>query len=557
MKNALLILLLIPAWAAAQVGVNTTTPNAMLDVSSTNNGVLIPRIGLTSALDNATVINPAGGALAVSTLVFNTATAGMAPNDVVPGFYYWNGSRWVAVGSGLHWALNGNTATNDPAAPATYGTSTIAGTENFVGTTDGNDVVLGTNNVERMRIEQGTGDVGVGTDAPFGKVHAYTNTIGQAALVGESYYTGAASGIGVYARAINALGYGYGGYFQGGNRGVHTINSAVGFAGTTYGLYSESTGSGGTRIGGYFTASGGANNYGIVVPQTGGAVGFGTTTPLYRVHVEEQTIGATALRTENTSVANSDGRGIWGRSVNNPGYGYGVYAEGGYMGLRATSIGSTYTGTTYGVYGTATGTTGTRIGGYFSASGGTVNYALQAAGTVRINDGTQGNGRVLTSDALGVASWELPGANNVVGVLGAGVNVPTTQTATYLYTNSYITLPPGRYAVQVVMLLAPVGSPVVMSPNNSSFWMRSTFTDTTVSNTPSPDIVGSPLISGNLAGSSSYGLVTGMVVINNTTAGNKTYYYKAGRVVPNNTTTTMSLFGGSWDEDTIVAIRIN
>jgi len=81
----------------AQVGVNTTTPNAMLDIESTNNGVLIPRVQLTSILDNLTVINPNLGPLEISTLVYNIAAAGVVPNNVVAGFYYWNGTRRISI----------------------------------------------------------------------------------------------------------------------------------------------------------------------------------------------------------------------------------------------------------------------------------------------------------------------------------------------------------------------------------------------------------------------------------------------------------------------------
>jgi hypothetical protein len=80
--------------ATKNIGINTNAPKGMLDVTSTNNGVLIPRVALTSAILQAPIINPQGGAAVESTLVYNTATAGTAPNDVRPGFYYWN-NKWV------------------------------------------------------------------------------------------------------------------------------------------------------------------------------------------------------------------------------------------------------------------------------------------------------------------------------------------------------------------------------------------------------------------------------------------------------------------------------
>lgn len=76
------------------VGVGTNTPNAsaVLDVSATNRGLLPPRVALTGATDVATIASPATGLL-----VYNTATAGTAPNNVRPGYYYYTGTAWYRV----------------------------------------------------------------------------------------------------------------------------------------------------------------------------------------------------------------------------------------------------------------------------------------------------------------------------------------------------------------------------------------------------------------------------------------------------------------------------
>ena len=69
-----------------------TTPaaGAMLDVKSTSKGFMPPRVALTSLTDGSTVATPANGLI-----IYNTATAGTAPNNVVPGLYNWNGTIWV------------------------------------------------------------------------------------------------------------------------------------------------------------------------------------------------------------------------------------------------------------------------------------------------------------------------------------------------------------------------------------------------------------------------------------------------------------------------------
>lgn len=90
----------------AQVGIGTTNPSSssQLEVSSTSKGLLIPRLALTGLNSASPISSPT-----TSLLVYNTATAGTAPNDVSPGYYYWTGSAWKRIedqttnpGS-LHW----------------------------------------------------------------------------------------------------------------------------------------------------------------------------------------------------------------------------------------------------------------------------------------------------------------------------------------------------------------------------------------------------------------------------------------------------------------------
>jgi len=77
----------------AQVGVDETNPQAALHVNSANSGVLIPRVALNSLTDNTTVVNPNGGALAVSTLVYNTGAGGLTE----AGFFFWSGISWIPL----------------------------------------------------------------------------------------------------------------------------------------------------------------------------------------------------------------------------------------------------------------------------------------------------------------------------------------------------------------------------------------------------------------------------------------------------------------------------
>lgn len=88
MKKLLLTLSFLYSIALySQVGIGTNNPDqsSLLDISSSDTGVLIPRVELL-ALNNPTpIVNPSN-----SLLVFNTNTSGVDPFDVVPGYYYWN-----------------------------------------------------------------------------------------------------------------------------------------------------------------------------------------------------------------------------------------------------------------------------------------------------------------------------------------------------------------------------------------------------------------------------------------------------------------------------------
>lgn len=79
------------ATATASIAIGSTVPNAVFDVASSNKGILIPRVALTSTAQVLPVTNPQGGSLPTSTMVYNTQTI----NDVTPGFYFWKNTKWA------------------------------------------------------------------------------------------------------------------------------------------------------------------------------------------------------------------------------------------------------------------------------------------------------------------------------------------------------------------------------------------------------------------------------------------------------------------------------
>ncbi len=278
--NKTILMLLIGVFTnivSGQVGVGTTTPQGALDISSTTNGLIPPRVALTSAIVQAPVVNPQGGNIVEGTVVYNTIAAGTSPNNVGPGLYFWNGTRWIAfAGSpgGLDWSLAGNSGTT-------------AGT-NFLGTTDPQGLRFHTNGTERARFGD-TGRYGINAlDQTWAQFFSGSSTAGIYALVGYSFVDGGtgiygrsqgAGGVGLYANNNDTGGWGAYGYNSNTTSGVGTVGQSAGTTGTgvvglangtsystltaqaqgvagtgTIGIYGMSTGTvGAQRYGGYFS----------------------------------------------------------------------------------------------------------------------------------------------------------------------------------------------------------------------------------------------------------------------------------------------------------------
>ncbi len=114
--------------AQGNVGIGTNTPDASakLDISSTDKGLLIPRVSLT----NASTFGLSGATSTAGMMVYNTNAAMTGGYGV--GFYYWTGT-WnkVATGNPIQAVLNNGQiligdASNVPTANTMSGDATLS-----------------------------------------------------------------------------------------------------------------------------------------------------------------------------------------------------------------------------------------------------------------------------------------------------------------------------------------------------------------------------------------------------------------------------------------------
>eukprot|EP01029_Cantina_marsupialis_P010378 TRINITY_DN2364_c0_g1_i4.p1 TRINITY_DN2364_c0_g1~~TRINITY_DN2364_c0_g1_i4.p1 ORF type:complete len:1609 (+),score=287.36 TRINITY_DN2364_c0_g1_i4:313-5139(+) len=296
----------------AQHGIGTSIPDAstVLDISSANKGVLLPRVALTGTGDITTIANAA-----TSLLVYNTATAGTGGTSVSPGYYYWTGTLWQRISGdnlGNHIAtqnieLGGNYLSNDGGNEGIFvatdgkvgiGTNTPASTLNvstgvdaslsahgffMLGNTSGQNLVLDDNEIlarnngaaSTLYLQSDGGDfkvhhamaagnqfivkedgkVGIGTASPGTKLEV----AGQVKITGGSpgankVLTSDASGLASWQNT------------QGDNLGNHTATQNIQLSGN------------------YLSNDGG--NEGIFVA-TDGKVGIGTNTPDRELHIND------------------------------------------------------------------------------------------------------------------------------------------------------------------------------------------------------------------------------------------------------------------------------
>lgn len=119
-KITIFTCLIIFSLSSAQVGINTENPDpsSVLDITSDNKGVLLPRITLTTLTQQLS-----SSANATSLLIYNTGS-----QNIPKGFYSWSGAAWIPLN----------------AAPAASAASKYFYMPSIILPTNHNDILIGT-----------------------------------------------------------------------------------------------------------------------------------------------------------------------------------------------------------------------------------------------------------------------------------------------------------------------------------------------------------------------------------------------------------------------------
>ncbi len=383
------------------VGINQLNPHAsaILDITATDMGLLIPRVDLDNISTAAPVTAPAEGLL-----IYNET------GTEAHGFYYWNGSQWVKLlsGAGGEWTdagtyvhPNENTDIRVYEDNATYGfyydgaaangvdaTGTVVGVIGTVGTQYG---YLGSSNVGAFGYSNDATGAGVFGDGDITTTGVYGTTT-AATESGIYGYVSLSDGFGVRGYNANATGTGIigtgngitGAYLTGGS-GLSGSSSNVGVYGkgdataTSYGVYGISDATDGVGVYGRADAATGFGTYGYNANASGtGIIGVGNN------------IGGSYL-TGGTGGAFTGEDGLYAKGANATD-GTGVVGTGNNSASIYTltsGSGGAFTALDIGVYGVGTSTTS--AGGYFEGgsdyayvsiwSGGT-SYKINGSGVV-------------------------------------------------------------------------------------------------------------------------------------------------------------------------------
>ena len=411
------------SFAQMKVGANPTTINlgSVLELESTTQGVLLPRV----ALANANTTWQLAGAPVEGMFVYNTNTL---TGGTGAGIYYWYNSKWNYVQNGAAavntaWLLTGNSTTT----PGTY----AALGANFLGTIDGVDLSIRTTSAERMRISA-AGQIGINQNfVATNQLGVTTAVAANTAIVGQNTTaSGVSTGTGILGTTIQSLGYGVRGTNSnaagtgvwGESSSASGASTGIGVLGTSiqslgYGMRGTNSNAAGTGIWGESSAGSGVSTGIGVLGTTLQSLGNG-------VKGTNTNNAGTAILGQNLAVSSTGvGTGVSGSTLQSLGYGVkGTNSNVAGTGVWGESSAASGASTGIGVLGTSIQSLGYGVKG---TNGNAAGIAILGQNTVA--SGTGGNG-------IGVEGLAAQSYNSGTGTNGYGVvalNSNTSGTGLY------------------------------------------------------------------------------------------------------------------------------
>jgi hypothetical protein len=401
---------LISVSVFAQTGIGTTTPHtsAKLEVSATNKGFLPPRIALLSTTDVVTITSPATGLV-----IYNTATAGATPNNVLPGYYYWDGSKWNGLVDQS--ALNAFSGY----VPNYAQSNASSVTKSSVG-----DIVVSHSITTSGRPVQviATGDANPGTSGAWVQLQLYRDNtaIGkkvqaESSLNNENVpyclnFIDNPTTPGTYTYSVRIVGGGSGGFGFGESDGNHiTLLELGAWSAGTMPVSKGGTGNSSYTAGSVMFSDGtniAQNNSSLFWDNSNGRLGIGTNSPTARLNIAGGGVriasgmnNASTRPSVNTStIGNYEIRGVGGGSPQIDGQDDGF--------LRLSAGGGTNVNTQSSI----------DITGYSTVSDMSSNIVMRTGGTERLRVDNSGNvsitGKINVTDPSGNVVTKASGIKN-------------------------------------------------------------------------------------------------------------------------------------------------
>jgi hypothetical protein len=468
----------------AQVGLGTVKPNnsAQLDISSTNKGLLIPRVMLIKTTDQTPINNPA-----TSLIVYNTSTT----NDVTPGYYYWDGIQWAKIARADEIVLSPDQMASlkgdqgIPGVPGAPGPQGIPGTPGATGATGpqgttgltgapGPQGVPGTPGATGATGPQGTtgltgapGPQGIpgtpgatGATGPQGTT-GLTGAPGPQGVPGTPGATGATGPQGTTgltgAPGPQGIPGTPGATGPQGPQGIAGIGGKTN-AGTNIAIIGAGTETSPYYISAIIPSAISTADNGLTVLGTNVQLGGALSKPTVITTAATNTLAIKGLQT-GTSTDNivvADANGVLKTITAGP-------ATEWYAANTTTDAGADKNNSVYRSGKVGLGVTNPTT--LLDINNNSTN------GAIKIVDGTQGAGKVLTSDSNGLATWQTKGPQTIQGTVPSNGQYWNPSFGLF-YTGYSVQVPPGRSTITagiIVIATAEGYATARLSTSNSTF----------------------------------------------------------------------------------------